>query len=353
MLSDYPNTSDREFLLSGFKQGFNTGLAYLPEESLTCPNNMSCKNNMEAAQQLMEYELSRGYVIGPFLESPFTNCRINPVSIAEGKYSRKKRLVVDLSAPHDQEQEHSLNDLIDKECYSLTYVKIDQAVQIIREFGKNTIMNKTDIKDAFKLLPIHPELWHLHGVKLKDQLYFFTRLVFGSRSSPKIFDTFASAIVWILEEVFKVSPTLHLLDDFLTLSPPGTDGNYVKSVFLSVFSKLGIPLSEPKTVGPTCCLEYLGLTLDSQLMQLRLPLDKLVRIRAMLDRFLNIDKCKKRDILSLLGHLNFASSVIKPGRSFISRLIQASKSVSKLHYFVYLNKEAKRDIIMWKELLDN
>jgi hypothetical protein len=82
-------------------------------------------------------------------------------------------------------------------------------------------------------------------------------------------------------------------------------------------------------------------------------MDKLLRIRAMLNRFLAIDKCKKRELLSLLGHLNFASSVIIPGRSFISRLIQASKSVSKLHFYVYLNKETKQDIVMWKELLNN
>ena len=117
---------------------------------------------MNAANQLISYEVSRGYVIGPFTESPFPKYRINPISIAEGKYSLKKRLVVDLSAPHDREQEPSLNDLIDKDSYSLTYVRIDQAVKIIREFGKNTILVKTNIQDAFKLIPIHPKLWHLH-----------------------------------------------------------------------------------------------------------------------------------------------------------------------------------------------
>jgi hypothetical protein len=246
----------------------------------------------------------------------------------------------------------SLNDLIDKDLFSLTYVKLDQAINIIRQFGKYTVLNKTDIKDAFKLIPIHPSLWHLHGVQLNEQLYFFKRLVFGSRSSPKIFDSFATAVVWIIEHVFAVSPTLHLLDDFLTISPPGSDGEHIRSVFLSVFHTLGIPLSQHKTVGPAFELQYLGITLDTELMQARLPTDKLVRIRALLDKFMSLQKCKKRELLSLLGHLNFAATVIKPGRSFISRLIQASKSVKKLHYFVYLNNETKQDIVMWKHLLD-
>jgi hypothetical protein len=86
-------------------------------------------------------------------------------------------------------------------------------------------------------------------------------------------------------------------------------------------------------------------------MEARLPEEKLQRIRDLLNKFLSITKCKKRDLLSLLGHLNYASSVIPPGRSFISRLIQASKTVSKLHYFVYLNAETKQDIRMWQYLL--
>ena len=353
LLSEYPDIPAKEYLITGFLHGFDTGLAYSPQKSLTCSNNLSCQNNMETAKDLMEYELSKGYVIGPFKKSPFQSYRINPISIAEGKYSGKKRLVVDLSAPHDSDNEHSLNDLIDKDDFSLTYVRLDQAIRIIRDFGQGTILMKTDIKDAFKLIPVQPSLWHLYGVQLHDNMYFFTKLVFGSRSSPKIFDTFASAVNWIIEHVFCISPTLHLLDDYLTLLPPDSNTQHVFSVFLSVFNSLGIPLSEHKTVGPTCQLEYLGIILDTNLMQARLPMDKLLRIRGMLTRFLTLPKCTKRELLSLLGHLNFASTVIVPGRSFISRLIQASKSVKKLHFYIYLNRETKLDIIMWQQLLEH
>ena len=32
---------------------------------------------------------------------PFPVYRVNPIGVAEGKYSNKKRLIVDLSAAHD------------------------------------------------------------------------------------------------------------------------------------------------------------------------------------------------------------------------------------------------------------
>jgi hypothetical protein len=46
--------------------------------------------------------------------------RVSPIGIVEGKYSGKKRLIVDLSSPHDSEEHSSINNLIDKEQCSLT-----------------------------------------------------------------------------------------------------------------------------------------------------------------------------------------------------------------------------------------
>ena len=45
-------------------------------------------------------------------------------------------------------------------------------------------------------------------------------LVFGSRSSPKIFDTLSQAICWIATHVYKIDNILYLLDDFLQIDHP-------------------------------------------------------------------------------------------------------------------------------------
>ncbi len=91
---------------------------------------MSCKNLLSAVKQpeitteLINAELKNGYLIGPFAAIPYSNYRISPVGVAEGKYSGKKRLIVDLSAPHEDSVHPSLNELIDKNEYSLSYVTI-------------------------------------------------------------------------------------------------------------------------------------------------------------------------------------------------------------------------------------
>jgi len=57
---------------------------------------------------------------------------VSPIGIVEEKYSRNKRLIIDLSTSHDDTTNTSINDLIDKETCSLTYVKVDDAMKIIQ-----------------------------------------------------------------------------------------------------------------------------------------------------------------------------------------------------------------------------
>ena len=140
---------------------------------------------------------------------------------------------------------------------------------------------------------------------------------------------------------------LHLLDDFLTIDPPHEEPLRTMSLLTHIFNALGIPLATHKSKGPVNVIEYLGIILDSVAMESRLPVDKLKRICGMLKQFLHKNSCVKRELLSLLGHLVFASRVIIPGRTFMSRLFEASKWVKHLYHRVNLSTECKADIKMW------
>ena len=59
----------------------------------------------------------------------------------------------------------------------------------------------------------------------------------------------------------------------------------------------------------------------------------------------------KRQILQLLGHFNFASKVIRPGRSFVSYLIKLSTTDRELHHHVHLDKACREDLEMWNLFL--
>ena len=284
-------------------------------------------------------EVDQGHVIGPFDTPPFEVYRVNPIGVATGKYSGKKRLIVDLSAPHDDPLHDSLNGLIDKEEFSLTYVKIDDAIKAIKSAGQGAWLNKADIVQAFKLIPIQGCLWPYYGVKWQEKYYFYTRLPFGSRSSPKLFDYLSQAVCWIAVHNYGIECILHLLDDFLTVEPPTAQPECTMALLTLIFGSLKVPLSPSKTVEPAAELEYLGIIIDSIKMEARLPPDKLNRIRGLLEEFEVRLTCTKRELLSLLGHLQFASRIVLPGRSSVSYLIQLSTAVSHLHHHITLTKQ--------------
>lgn len=185
-----------------------------------CRNLRSALQNMDTFDELLSKEVEKGFLAGPYEAPPFESYRVSPLGIAEHKYSKKKRLIVDLSAPHNNETHPSINELIDKQECSLSYVKIDDAIQIIVQCGQGALMCKTDISDAFKLIPILPSQYHLFCVKWRNSYYYYTRLSFGCRSSPKIFDQFSQAICWIAQNNYNIESILHLLDDFLTIDKP-------------------------------------------------------------------------------------------------------------------------------------
>lgn len=96
--------------------------------------------------------------------------------------------------------------------------------------------------------------------------------------------------------------------------PHDANAKVTMKTFLSIFEVLGIPLSLTKTVGPCNTIEYLGIYLDSDKMETRLPKEKNVRIQQIIESFRKRSSCTKREreLLSLLGHLNFACRVIIP-----------------------------------------
>lgn len=352
-LRQHPDKHFVKYLCDGLTFGFDTMVPEMDLPSKVCHNLQSALKDAQTVTKLIQSEREKGFLEGPFNKLPFPSYRVSPIGVAYGKYSGKPRLIVDLSSPHEDDVHPSVNDLIDKDSCSLSYVRIEDAIRIIQELGQDTTMCKTDISDAFKLLPIHPSQWHLYGICWQNKYYFYKRLAFGCRSSPKIFDNLSCAICWIAQHNYGIAHILHLLDDFITFEEPGKCAEKNMRALFHIFNSLNIPMALHKTCGPETALEYLGIILDSHNMEARLPEDKLQRDIDMLRAFQSRQSCTKRELLQLLGHLNFASKVVSPGKSFVSYIIKLSTTVRALHHHVKISKECREDIKMWLSFLQH
>ncbi|XP_013863390.1 uncharacterized protein LOC106517215 [Austrofundulus limnaeus] len=275
-----------------------------------------------------------------------------PIGIATQKYSGKKRLTIDLSAPHGSHVP-SINSLIPFSDFFMQYATVDHTIRLIRLVGRGAWLSKAAITSAFRFLPIHPDFWRLFDVYWKGTYYFAVRLTFCCRSSPKIFDSLSEALCWILLNNFRLPYVLHLLDDFLIITPTTSSPCSGLCALTHAFSDLGVPLSEEKTIGPLTSLEFLGITLDSSSFQASLPPEKVHRITLILSNFMLIDSCTKHQLLSLLGHLNYAMHIIPQGKSFISHLLSTAASVPSLHGHLTLGDACRMEIKLWHHFLSS
>ena len=67
-----------------------------------------------------------------------------------------------------------------------------------------------------------------------------------------------------------------------------------------------MPIELEKEEGPATTISFLGIELDTDLMVVCLPQDKLQALLASLKAWRGKRACSKRELLSLIGSLSFA-----------------------------------------------
>ena len=215
------------------------------------------------------------------------------------------------------------------------------------------MLAKMDIKSAFRLLPVHPADRHLLGMKWRGNIYIDHCIPFGLRSAPKLFNILADLLAWVMENA-GVTYLIHYLDDYLIMGPPhSTVCQQNVDIFISLCAELGVPLAPDKLEGPSTSLTFLGIILDTEHMEIRLPRDKLARIQQLLTSWLPRRKARKRQILSLVGTLQHATKVVRPGRAFVSRMYSTAAKLRQMHFTTRLNKSFRSDLLWWHTFIQS
>ena len=335
------------YVLDGLRAGFDIG--FLGSSVATHPKNLrSAKQFEHLLSEAVAKEVQRGHTAGPFPEPPFGTTHVSPIGAVE-KDDGTCRLVVDLSQPAG----NSINECIPKEPFSVKYSKFDDAVEMVRQRGRGCYMSKLDIKHAFRLMPVHPSQWHLLCYFFQGCWYVDLVLPFGLRSSPAIFCQFADLVRWVLDKCYKVPMVINYSDDFLQVSGLQLDTAKMElDTIKRAFHDMGIPLAgQDKIIGPCHRLPYLGITIDSMSMTIEVTEERYQECMTTLPKWLGKVKCTKTQLKSLIGKLSFVAKVVRPGRLFLRRLIDLSKTVKKGHHHISLNAQAKADIAWWYQFL--
>ena len=174
----------------------------------------------------------------------------------------------------------------------------------------------------------------------------------GCSYSCALFERFSTAIEWVARHKFKIQCIRHVLDDFCMVhdSDQSCRGDLLK--FQNLCQLLGIPLSEEKTCGPSTCLPFLGIELDTVASEARLPPEKVHKCLQNIEAIYQCKKVTLKEIQSVIGLLNFTCSVV-PGRAFLRRLIDLTKGVKHPRHRIRITAPVRADLNVWKYFLQS
>ena len=289
---------------------------------------------------IKEVKLKR--VAGPFDSVPFKYFIQSPIGLVT-KTGGQTRLIFHLSFEFGPD-EKSVNYHTSVEKCSVKYQDLDEAIRNccrVKEFkmghmslywceddkGNEYIyLGCSDIKSAFRLLPLNRSSWRWLVMKCKNPItgeiqYFVDKcLPFGSSMSCSHFQWFSDALKFLIQFRTAADTINNYLDNFLFVAATLLLCNYLINEFLAMCEELGVPIAFDKTEWASLQVIFLRILLDGQNMLMIVPEEKRIRAVEMIQLLLNKKKAQVKDLQSLCGFLNFLNRAVIPGRAFTRRM---------------------------------
>ena len=338
----------RKYLVNGFTQGFTIG-HNTPTTELHANNAPILAKYPDIARKKINQELKLGRIAGPFNTPPFQPFHISPLSLREKKEPGKYRMIHNLSYPYDSS---SINNNIPDSEKSVHYATVGDAIQILLKMPTSSYMAKTDIAEAYRLVPVSPSDYDKLGMHFEGHYYYDKCLPQGGASSCHIFELFSTAIQSTFLKLNPTAQMVHMLDDFLIMAPNKLQCQQHLDAFLKLTADIGIPMSPEKTTSPSNIITFLGIEINTTTRTAQLPQDKLDQYATSIDETLKLKKIRRNDLESLIGKLNFATAVV-PAKPFLRRLYNLLHHRQTQYHYILLTPEVKEDLLMWMKFLNS
>ena len=180
------------YLTNGFTQGFSIEFQGEKRLSIDDNNPRLPADLVPVMEQKVREEIRAGRIKGPFSSPPLQDFRVSSIKVVPKKTPGSFRFIHNLIFPYDEGM--SVNSSIPRDRVSVRYCTLDDAIAHINQVGKGAWLAKTDIKSAFRIIPITPAEHHLLGFTWLGKFYYDTTLPMGCSMSCSIFEAFSTAI---------------------------------------------------------------------------------------------------------------------------------------------------------------
>ena len=365
LLQDHPNPAFVNSVCVGLREGFwpwactmTDSFPITHDESRPMPGDDK-KCNFIRDQCLKERY--KGYFSESFGTELLPGMYSMPIHAVPKPRSSDLRLVTDHSAGF-----FSLNSMIDHS--AVTGFPLDNVTHLgemlldtRRSIGNVPLtLWKSDIADAYRLLPVSP-FWQIKQIVTIDgERYIDRNLAFGSSASCAIFISFNSLVAWIAKHERGVGYLANYVDDSsgcdmtgntLLYEPYGKFLPANQTKLLCLWDDLGIPHKPHKQIFGSP-LVIIGIEVDPNLMTLTLPKDATERLLEELALWSSkppsngSGSFKLKHWERLAGWFNWALNVFPLLRPALNNIYAKMGGKQKREQRIYINN-AVRDDLMW------
>lgn len=314
------NDEDKQFLLQGIRNGFSIlddEKTHNIKPSFT-KNSFSVIRDKDLVDKRINIEIQEGnYVITG--TKPIVVSALSSIPKPDGDI----RLIHDFSRPKD----NSVNDYATVEHFR--YQTLSDA---INKLSPNSYMAKIDLLSAYRSVGLHPSNHPYTGLQWRGKYMYDTRLPFGARKSPQIFNRITQAVRRMMERRGFNSIIVYL-DDFLVIGSSYAECLIAYKTLMSLLRSLGLSINYRKLVEPCQKLVFLGIEINTVVGSIALESTKARNFLQLIDSLLTRRRISRKELEKVTGKLSWASVVIPWGRLHIrplyNRLTQMKSNNSK------------------------
>ena len=177
------------------------------------------------------------------------------------------RPITDCSRPVNLSVNFNCDSLLEDFCFK----SVANVTEVLNRFD---YMSVVDIKSAYRAVPIHPQHRKFQGFSWfweGEQRWFVeNRMCFGLRLGPMYFNLISTFIYDVLTDIYDLE-IVNYLDDFISVSRNYVSAVTAQATMIRLLRYCGFHVSFSKIVHPAQCATYLGIVIDSDRMELRLP----------------------------------------------------------------------------------
>jgi hypothetical protein len=365
LLKDHPNPAFVKSVCTGLREGFwpwadtlSGGFPISHDE--TRPESSNPDHAAFIRDQCLK-ERRKGHFSEPFGTNLLPGMYSMPIHAVPKPHSSDLRLINDHSAGL-----FSLNSMIDHT--KVTGFPLDNMRHVgemlfdVRRSQGQTPLDlwKSDIADAYRLLPMSP-FWQIKQIVTVDgQRHVDHKLCFGSSASSGIFISFDSLVAWIAKNVKKIRYILDYMDDSSGCNRKGDTLFYPpyevhlpsdQCRLLLLWDELGIPHKRHKQIFGSP-LTIIGIDVDPNAMTMTLPTESKEQLTKELRSWTAkpprnaSGSFKLKHWERLAGWFNWALNVYPLLRPALNNVYAKMTGKRLVNQRIYINNAIRNDL-MW------